>query len=152
MELTLINKNDIDFVVEALSDPEFYEMARGPEVKLVTHDSIEQEINSVPGAWWIMWEDGKRIGWVRFTPKNVWVAEFGQVIVDPEYRRKGIGSDVLRLILNSVGVVFKIIISTTTSKNVAAINHLTKMGFEPVEIRPITDSVKRVTFQKRRSQ
>jgi RimJ/RimL family protein N-acetyltransferase len=140
-----ITNEDIDFVYTALSDRELYRLVRGPVHTPVSPESIAREMEVVPGAWWIIWVDHERIGWTRLTPKDVWSVIQGIVIVDPNYRHKGLGFDICwNMIYEIAFPLFREVYTTTFIYNKPSLKFINKLGFEPFVVEgEVMDFIKR---------
>jgi RimJ/RimL family protein N-acetyltransferase len=127
-----ITEEDIDFVYGALNDPDLNRLARGPVYIPVSPESIKVEMNSIPGAWWIIWVDSKRVGWIRLTPINLIAVSLGIVIAVPEYRKEGLGFEVCwNVIYGAAFPLFREVHWMTWLYNHASLRLADKLGFEP---------------------
>ena len=135
MNLELITHEDINFIYEVLQDPELLRLARGPNASSVSIESLEAEIASIPGAWWIMLDGERKIGWIRLTPISALQADIGIVIVDPEDRQKGIGELFCTYILQQIAIpLFREVYWHTWLYNHASLKLAAKLGFEPLMV------------------
>lgn len=130
-----IEDGDIDFIYKALSDPELLSLARGDYRAMISPESIKAEIDNIPGAWWIIWIDNERMGWVRLSPKNVLAASLGIVIPKPENRNKGLGFEVCwDVIYDTAFPLFREVHWSTTLSNHASLRLADALGFEPYAV------------------
>lgn len=144
--LKLITLDDVDYVAEALSDPEFKRLIRGPDFPKVTPVGVRFEIEKSPGAWWIIYDEERRVGWVRLTPFSVWNAGLGIGFVEEEDRNKGWGYAVCKDVLNLMALpLYREIYWFTWLYNHASLKLANKLGFDPLSV---TDQ--RITLVKRR--
>ena len=91
----------------------------------VSHDVLTKQVH---GAMWVVsaWDGPRLVGFARAISDGVTNAYIATVVVDPEYRRRGIGSTIIQRLVSGRDEVRWVL---RAEPGVAAF--YTKLGFEP---------------------
>jgi ribosomal protein S18 acetylase RimI-like enzyme len=113
----------------------------------------EAEVKKFIGDYdnWIVTCDETEVGYYSVNIESTTHAEIIGVVVIPEYQKKGIGSTILKRILDNVEGISLIKI-VTHPKNIAAIKLYSNFGFEIVEYKEnyYGDGQPRLVLNKKR--
>lgn len=93
------------------------------------NEILEDKLSKV-----IVYEKDKIIGFIIATDL-IETCDILSIVVDPEYRKKGIASNLIAYLISELDPSLKLITLEVATKNTAAINLYDKFGFEVVNTR-----------------
>ena len=128
-----ITAEDTDFMVRLVSDPSVTKYLPG---MITNHSMMESWIRSLRDSdyEYIVQHDGIEIGECSLTLTADHTAEIGFMLL-PQFWRRGFGTEVVQQLLEKADQLQVAEVTATTDvKNTAAVQLLTKMGFQKQNI------------------
>lgn len=99
-------------------------------------NSISTELNNPLSLWYVAMDDDRLVGYVG-SQTVLGAADMMNIAVHPEYRRKGIGEELILTLIRGLGQNgANCLLLEVRESNVSAINLYKKLGFYQVGRRP----------------
>ena len=133
IKLRPITAEDTDFMVRLVSEPALTRYLPG---MITNHSMMESWIRSLRDSdhEYIVQHDGTEIGECSLTVADDQTAEIGFMLL-PQFWRRGFGTEVVQQLLEKADQLQVTEVTATTDvKNTAAVQLLTKMGFQKQNI------------------